>query len=97
MAFIAENLYQYRQHHKGISQQSSKENAKYSFTKAIHETMKRRGIKIIDNKDVPDQFTNAEEIYQLLQYQTEPLFRIRNKIKFYVTSEILIVFLLRVP
>ncbi|SHL99149.1 glycosyltransferase family 2 protein [Chryseobacterium polytrichastri] len=81
VAFINEDLYLYRQHSNGISQQSSKQKAKDSFAKVIHETMKRRGIKIIHNQDVPDQFTNAEEIYQLLHYQTEPLFRLRNRLK----------------
>lgn len=78
--FINESLYNYRVHCKGISQQSSKQKAKESFAKVILETMKRRGIKEIHNKKVPDQYTNAEEIYKLLEYQTAPLFRIKNKI-----------------
>lgn len=81
VVFIDEDLYKYRLHSNGISQQSSKQNAKDSFAKVIHETMKRRGIKRINNKDIPNQFTNAEEIYQLLHYQTKPLFRLKNKLK----------------
>ncbi|AZA52063.1 glycosyltransferase [Chryseobacterium sp. G0201] len=80
VSFINENLYKYRLHADGISQHNSKQDAKDSFAKVIHEAMKRRGIKKIHGKNVPDQFTNADEIYKLLEYQTEPLFRIRNKL-----------------
>lgn len=79
IAFINEDLYKYRLHADGISQHNSRQGAKDSFAKVIHEAMKRRGIKKIHNKNVPDQFTNAHEIYKLLEYQTAPLFRIRNK------------------
>ncbi|MET3537321.1 glycosyltransferase family 2 protein [Chryseobacterium limigenitum] len=79
VAFINENLYKYRLHADGISQNNSKQGAKDSFAKVIHKAMERRGIKRINGKNVPDQFTNADEIYKLLEYQTAPLFRIRNK------------------
>jgi glycosyltransferase involved in cell wall biosynthesis len=79
--FVPEVLYKYRLHPNGISQQSSKNKAKNSFAKVIYEAMKRRGIKQTQNGIVPDQFTTAEEIYQLLEYQTKPLFRLKNKIK----------------
>ncbi|MFP3598611.1 glycosyltransferase family 2 protein [Chryseobacterium sp. SIMBA_029] len=81
VSFINEDLYKYRLHSTGISQQSSKQSAKESFAKVIHEAMKRRRLKKIHYKDVPDQYTNAEEIYKLVNYQTKPLFRIINKLK----------------
>lgn len=79
--YIKEPLYLYRLHSNGISQQSSKQGAKESFAKVIHDTMKRRGIKKINSQTVPEAYTNAEEIYALLNYQTEKLHRLINKIK----------------
>ncbi|MFZ4930251.1 glycosyltransferase family 2 protein [Chryseobacterium sp. Mn2064] len=79
--YIKEPLYLYRLHSNGISQQSAKQNAKESFAKVIHETMKRRGIQKINNKIVPEIYTNSMEIYELLNYQTHKLHRLINKIK----------------
>lgn len=77
--FIKEALYKYRLHSNGISQQSSKQGAKDSFAKVIHETMKRRKIDVINNIAVPKDYTNSEEIYKLLEYQTKMLYRIQAK------------------
>ncbi|AZA51322.1 glycosyltransferase family 2 protein [Chryseobacterium carnipullorum] len=79
--YIKEPLYMYRLHAKGISQQSSKSKAKESFAKVIHDTMKRRGIRKINNKKVPEVYTNPQEIYELLNYQTQRLHRLINKVK----------------
>jgi len=79
--YIKEPLYLYRLHSNGISQQSSKQGAKESFAKVIHETMKRRGIRKINNQKVPETYTNQQEIYQLLNYQTQKLHRLINKVK----------------
>ncbi|MCT2562636.1 glycosyltransferase family 2 protein [Chryseobacterium herbae] len=79
--YIKEPLYLYRLHSNGISQQSFKQGAKESFAKVIHDTMKRRGISKINNKIVPDVYTNAQEIYELLDYQTQKLHRLINKVK----------------
>ncbi|GEN68164.1 MULTISPECIES: glycosyltransferase family 2 protein [Chryseobacterium] len=79
--YIKEPLYLYRLHSDGISQHSSKQGAKESFAKVIYDTMKRRGIKKINNLNVPETYTNSEEIYQLLAYQTSTLHRLINKIK----------------
>ncbi|SDQ77930.1 Glycosyl transferase family 2 [Chryseobacterium soldanellicola] len=79
--FIQEVLYKYRLHSSGISQQSSKQGAKDSFAKVIHESMKRRGIETINNRPVPKEYTNSEEIYKLLEYQTKILYRIQAKAK----------------
>ncbi|MBL1219581.1 glycosyltransferase [Chryseobacterium sp. L7] len=79
--YIKEPLYLYRLHSNGISQQSSKQGAKESFAQVIHETMKRRGIKKINNRIVPELYSNSQEIYELLNYQTQKLHRLINKVK----------------
>lgn len=79
--YIKKPLYLYRLHSNGISQQSFKQGAKESFARVIHDTMKRRKIKTINNKTVPETYTNSEEIYELLNYQTSKLHRFINKIK----------------
>ncbi|MGL6127889.1 glycosyltransferase family 2 protein [Chryseobacterium artocarpi] len=79
--YIKEPLYFYRLHAKGISQQSAKQSAKDSFAKVIHETMKRRGVARINNQKVPDTYNNPQEIFQLLDYQTNKIHRLINKIK----------------
>jgi glycosyltransferase involved in cell wall biosynthesis len=79
--YIKEPLYLYRLHSNGISQQKSKQSAKESFAKVIHDTMKRRGFKKINNQTVPEVYTNAQEIYELLHYQTQKFHRLINKVK----------------
>ncbi|NML69116.1 glycosyltransferase [Chryseobacterium sp. RP-3-3] len=79
--YIKEPLYLYRLHSNGISQQGFKPDAKESFAKVIHDTMKRRGIKKINNQIVPEAYTNPQEIYELLNYQTQKLHRLINKVK----------------
>ncbi|PIF47357.1 glycosyl transferase family 2 [Chryseobacterium sp. 52] len=79
--YIKEPLYLYRLHSNGISQQSFKPGAKESFAKVIHDTMKRRGIRKINNQLVPEVYTNQHEIYELLNYQTQKLHRLINKVK----------------
>lgn len=79
--FIEEVLYKYRLHSNGISQQASKQSAKDSFAKVIHESMKRRGITKINNIPVPENFTTSDEIYNLLSYQTKIPYRLLSKIK----------------
>lgn len=79
--FIEEPLYRYRLHSQGISQSASKGKAKESFAKVIHQAMKRRRIEKIQNKNVPDHYTNADDIYNLLSYQTKIPYRLISKIK----------------
>lgn len=79
--YIKEPLYLYRLHSNGISQHNFKQGAKESFAKVIHDAMKRRGISKINNKIVPDVYTDAQEIYELLNYQTQKLHRLINKVK----------------
>lgn len=79
--FIDEVLYKYRLHSNGISQQTSKQSAKESFARVIHESMKRRKITVIQNITVPEIFTTSEEIYGLLNYQTKMPYRLLTKIR----------------
>lgn len=79
--FIKEPLYLYRLHSDGISQDKAKQSAKESFARVIHDTMKRRGIKTINNQTVPEVFTNSQEIYNLIRYQTRKMHRLISKIK----------------
>ncbi|KXH85705.1 glycosyltransferase family 2 protein [Chryseobacterium kwangjuense] len=79
--YIKEPLYLYRLHSNGISQQTSKQGAKESFARVIHDTMKRRGITKINNRMVPEEYTTPHEIYVLLNYQTQKLHRLINKVK----------------
>ena len=79
--FIEEVLYKYRLHSNGISQDKSKQSAKDSFAKVIFEAIKRRNIKQINHKLVPESYTNAEEIYSLLDYQTKISYRLMSRIK----------------
>ncbi|MFC3159274.1 Glycosyl transferase family 2 [Chryseobacterium arachidis] len=79
--FIQEPLYKYRLHSGGISQAGSRGHAKDSFAKVIHQSMKRRGITSIKNKNIPEHFTSSEEIYNLLSYQTKIPYRLMSKIK----------------
>ncbi|MBT2620595.1 glycosyltransferase [Chryseobacterium sp. ISL-6] len=79
--FINAILYKYRRHSGGISQQSAKQNAKESFSMVIYEAMKRRGIKSINFKKVPDVYGKAEEINSLLNYQIGIFYRAKVKFK----------------
>ncbi|KMQ65868.1 glycosyl transferase family 2 [Chryseobacterium angstadtii] len=79
--YIKEPLYLYRLHSNGISQHRFKQSAKESFAKVIHDAMKRRGIRRINNQLVPEVYTNPQEIYELLNYQTQKLHRLINKVK----------------
>ncbi len=80
-AFIKENLYLYRLHAKGISQFTSKESARNCFAEVIYAAMKRRGLKTINAMQIPEAYTNADEIFGLLNYQTQPLYRLKNKVR----------------
>lgn len=79
--YLKEPLYFYRIHPNGISQDKAKQSAKDSFAKVIHDTMKRRGIKTINNKAVPEVFTSSQDIFNLLTYQTNTVHRLISKIK----------------
>lgn len=82
--FIQENLYLYRLHAKGISQFKSKEGARNHFAKVIYAAMKRRGLTMINAMEIPETYTDADEIFGLLHYQTRPLYRLKNKVKLFL-------------
>ena len=85
-AFIDEDLYKYRLHSQGISQFKSKSKAKESFAKVIFDTINRRNIKTINQVEVPKKYSNSEEIFDLLMYQTKWYYRLRTKAKLFFKS-----------
>lgn len=86
-SFINESLYKYRLHPNGVSQAKSKGKAKDSFAKIIFNTLKRRNIATINKKAVPENFQTAQEIYNLLDYQTKRIYRLKIKILTFFQSE----------
>ncbi|MEF9479867.1 hypothetical protein OWR28_21055 [Chryseobacterium sp. 1B4] len=77
--FIDETNYFYRTHQGGISQNDNKKKSHDYFAQVIFNTMKRRGLTTINGEKVPEQYTNADEIFGLLQYQHQLPFRIKKK------------------
>lgn len=84
--FINETNYFYRTHQGGISQNENKKRSHEYFAQVIFNTMKRRGLKIINGKKIPESYTNAQEIFSLLNYQNRLPFRIKKKIKITLQS-----------
>ncbi|KMQ68251.1 glycosyl transferase family 2 [Chryseobacterium sp. FH2] len=82
--FINENNYFYRTHSGGISQNQNRPKSREYFAEVIFNAMKRRKLKTINGKPVPESFTDSKEIYNLLKYQTSFSFRIRKKIRIFV-------------
>ena len=77
--FIDEINYHYRTHSGGISQNDNKKKSYEYWGKVLWEAMQRRGLKKIHGKQIPEQFTNSEEIFRLLDYQNSLLYRLRLK------------------
>ena len=77
--FIDEINYHYRTHSGGISQNDNKKKSYEYWGKVIWEAMQRRGLKKIHGKQIPEQFTDSEEIFRLLDYQNSLLYRLRLK------------------
>lgn len=78
--FIDEANYLYRIHTGGISQHDNKPKSREYFAKVIFNAMKRRNLKTINGKPVPETYHNSQEIYDLLEYQNSITFRIKKKI-----------------
>ncbi|WP_312902342.1 glycosyltransferase family 2 protein [Chryseobacterium taichungense] len=78
--FINESNYLYRMHSGGISQNENKQKSREYFAQVIFNAMKRRNLKNINGKPVPDEFKNADEIYSLLEYQNTLISKIKRKI-----------------
>ena len=81
VVFIDETNYLYRTHEGGISQNDHKKKSYEYWAKVIFSAMKRRNLKTINGKKIPEKFTNSEEIFSLLAYQNSISYRIKKKLK----------------
>ncbi len=79
--FINKPNYFYRKHAGGISQNENKKKSYDYWGEVIFNAMKRRGLEKINGKKVPSEFTNSQEIFDLLDYQNELPFRLKKKLK----------------
>lgn len=77
--FINQTDYLYRAHAGGISQNKNKKKSYEFYARAIWEAMRRRNIKEINGKAVPDRYEKTQEIFDLLEYQNKIPFRIKKK------------------
>jgi len=82
--FIDENNYFYRAHSGGISQNENKPKSKEYFAQVIFNAMKRRNLKTINGKSIPERYTDSKEIYSLLEYQNSIYYRLKKKLKIFV-------------
>ncbi|QDP85533.1 glycosyltransferase [Chryseobacterium sp. SNU WT5] len=80
VVYIKENLYLYRRHNAGISQDLSKNKAKENFAKVIFETFKRRNIKKINGVKIPENYPGSKEVFSLLNYQNSIIYRLKLKV-----------------
>jgi len=78
--FIDQTNYLYRAHAGGISQNENKQKSYHYYALAIWEAMKRRNIKEINGKPVPENYADPREIFDLLEYQNKMPFRLKKKI-----------------
>lgn len=79
--FIDETNYLYRTHIGGISQNDNRPKSKEYFAQVIFNAMKRRKLKSINGKNIPAEYKNSTEIYNLLEYQNSIPYRIKKKIR----------------
>ncbi|MBB4806629.1 glycosyltransferase involved in cell wall biosynthesis [Chryseobacterium defluvii] len=82
--FINEPNYLYRTHSGGISQNDNRPRSREYFAQVIFNAMKRRGLKTIHGKTVPDSYTDPKEIFSLLEYQNKVSYRIKKKLRIYI-------------
>lgn len=80
VCFINEPNYLYRMHSGGISQNENKQKSREYFAQVIFNAMKRRNLKDINGRPVPDEFKNADEIYSLLEFQNTLISKLKRKI-----------------
>ncbi|WP_278351585.1 glycosyltransferase family 2 protein [Chryseobacterium gleum] len=78
--FINDANYFYRTHDKGISQNDNKVKSYDYFAQVIFKAMKRRNLKKINGKKIPEQYSDSKEIFDLLEYQTNFVYRLKKKI-----------------
>lgn len=79
--FIDQEDYFYRAHAGGISQNDNKQSSYEYWGKVIYIGMKRRNLKAINGKKVPEKYSSAQEIFDLLYYQNSVSYRIVKKLK----------------
>ncbi len=79
--FLRKPLYFYRVHQKGISQDKTRDLSKINFGKVIWESMRRRALKEINGKNIPDSYSDYKEIFSMLEYQNSIPYRIKKKLK----------------
>ena len=79
--FIDQIDYLYRGHSGGISQNDNKSKSYEFWAQAIWRAMKRRGISSIKGKEVPKNYQNSEEIFDLLKYQNSVVHRVFKKLR----------------
>lgn len=84
--FINENNYFYRAHAGGISQNENRPKSREYFAHVIFNAMKRRNLKTINGKNIPENYTDSKEIYNLLEYQNSILYRIRKNLKIFAQT-----------
>ncbi|WP_426476865.1 glycosyltransferase family 2 protein [Chryseobacterium sp. CBSDS_008] len=78
--FINDTNYLYRTHDGGISQNNNKEKSYDYFAQVVFKAMKRRNLKMINGKKIPEKYSSDKEIFALLEYQNGILYRIKKKI-----------------
>lgn len=78
--FINETNYLYRTHTGGISQNENKVKAYEYFSQVVFNAMKRRNLKSIHGKKIPEMYPGQKEIFNLLEYQNSIPYRIKRKI-----------------
>lgn len=78
--FINDINYLYRTHSGGISQNENRKKSHDYFAQVIFNTMKRRNIRSINGKKIPDYYDDAQQIFDLINYQNSIIFRIKKKI-----------------
>lgn len=86
VTFINKPNYFYRKHSGGISQNENKQKSYDYWGEVIFNAMKRRGLKEVNGKKIPETYQNSQEIFDLLDYQNKIPFRIRKKIKLFLQN-----------
>ena len=84
--YVDQADYFYRAHSGGISQNENKKSSYDYWGKVIWIAMKRRNLNKINGKEIPNQFTSSQEIFDLLQYQNSISYRIKKKFKILLQS-----------